>query len=218
MPLAIMMLLCPGIVLFLIGLGLVKVFQSYKGENGLPHPSQWSQDVKGDMKPIREAFDTLNRSVISGSRSTAVRVLGKEAMPEAQKLLQFAFRTAQKRKEIRTLIGTAAKQEEEAARLELRLAQAVSEDERRSLEASINNYRRLQQKVGPMQDALSQTEIQLREAHAALVELHSQIVVASTNETKAADSDELRETLGRIRDLSRSFEEVDQSLEQRLRL
>lgn len=214
---AVLLLLCPAIVLMLVGLGLVTAFQRMKGENGLPHPSRWTQDVRGDLRSIREAYDALNRAVIAGGRSTSVRVLGKEAMPEAKKLLQFAYRTAEKRREIRSLIQTAGRQETEAARLELRLAQAVSEDERRSLEASIHNYRKLQQKVGPMQEALSQTEVQLREAHAALVELHSQIVVAGTNETAPNDSDELRETLGRIRDLSRSFEEVDQSLTERLR-
>lgn len=216
MPLAAF-LLCPVAVAFVFALLMVMAFQRMKGEHGLPHPSKWTQDVRSDLRPIREAYDAVNRSVAAGGRSTAVRVLGKEAMPEAKKLLQFAYRTAEKRREIRQLISTAGKQEMEAARLEMRLAQAVSEDERRSLEASIANYRRLQQKVGPMQDALNQTDVQLREAHAALVELHSQIVVAGTNETVGADTDELRETLGRIRDLSRSFEEVDQTLEDRLR-
>ena len=212
----ILLVLCPIMAMLSLAWLAVHMFNVMRGQNGIPHASQWSKQVRDDLRPIRDAFEAIESSISRGAASTAVRVLGKEALPEAKKLLQFAYRTAQRREEMQALIRTASRQEQEAARLELRLSSASSEEERRSLENSIANYRKLQSKVGMMNEGLASTDTQLREAHAALLELQSQIVVAGTSASVATETDELRETLGRIRDLSRSFEEVDQTLEQRL--
>lgn len=187
-----------------VSMARVRRMRHESGLDALP-PQDRSQ-----LAPIRRLQQEIETLVAQHRHSASIAVIGPEAVNEAKHVHEQCVRLLSLRREMRRALSDSNSVAGEIASLEARLAGARSEGERSALESALEARRLEGQHFAKMEEALATVEGGLAQAQAALSEIKARLSVAAAEEQLgAAAGEDLREALGRVRALSKGFEEAE---------
>ncbi|MCX7800555.1 MAG: hypothetical protein N2109_09460 [Fimbriimonadales bacterium] len=147
-----------------------------------------------------------------GQPSAAIRVVGEEALAEADRIVRQVGSLLGAKRELRQLEQGRYEAEREASKLEERLA-AASEAERPALEAALRARRDQAARYAEVSARVESIAASIDQAELALSEIKARLATAATA-AAPGEEDSLRETLGRVRALGRSLDEAKAWMEQ----
>lgn len=163
--------------------------------------------------PIRRLAQQIEEEVASNQQSTSVKVVGAEAVEEARRIRQQSASALQIRGELKKALRTKSLTERDAKELEEKAIGAATEEEREALEAALAARKLELQHYTTVESAIARIDGGIRQAEAALSEMRARLAVSATQDkAELAQGDELRETVGRLKSLSLSYEEAEQML------
>lgn len=181
----------------------------------LSDPSEGlAPDERSLLVPIRRLVGEIEEVVEKRSDAVMIQTVGVEARDEARRLYGQIARSLRARTELRRISLQGPGAMGEISRLEERISAASNEDERRALASALDARRQElthYEEVGAM---LSRIDGGLIQAEAALSEIKARLAIGAGAERARMieQGDELRETLGRLRVLRASYDEIDQVL------
>jgi DNA repair ATPase RecN len=205
----------------LIGvLGVAVIAYGAMRREGLP-----AADTAGDefnpkyrvyMAPLRKLHAEIETLVEEHKDSTTIRVIGKEALEESAAVLEQAVKLVVSAEDLRHALQGKATAESDILDLQNQLQTAASDDERETLQHSIDARKLEVERYAALDQRLSEIHAGLRQAEAALAEVKSKLVLVASNPEQIEDGDqELRERLSRLHALSDSLGESDALLEEK---
>lgn len=182
-----------------------------------PHPSELDAETRMALKPILALRDQLAALSSSSGGSADVSVIAKEAVAEANLLIDHAQKLAERRVALRRSLRERAEAELALSKLEQSLAAATTDGERSSIQAAIAARH---EEIGHYADAeraVEQINSKLREAEASLSELKAKVSAATAARSGDLDHEEVGDLITRLKSLSRSFDEAEELLQDKAR-
>lgn len=163
------------------------------------------------LRPIRRLAKDMHEFVERSSESSTVAAMGKDVLTEADRVVTQSAVSLTVRDELKRLLRGKYEAEKEIARVQESIRTATSDDERKALEATsaarqteIAHYAEIETVVGKI-------DTDLRQAEAALAELKARLsVYASQGSLAETNSDQLRESLLRVRAVTLSVDEAEE--------
>ncbi len=162
------------------------------------------------IKPVQRLATDIEEIVKTNQASPSITVIGGEALAESSRLLNQVARSLTTRDElIRSARGRhEAEKELGQARMRLEFSQG---EERTSLEAAIAARTSEISHYDEIGTHVKRIELGVHQAEAALAEMKARLSLSVSSDKAELDTgDDLRETLGRLKTLSKSYDEVDQ--------
>lgn len=169
-------------------------------------------DSRSLFLPIRRLVDQIEE-VATRQDSVTGRVVGTEAMEEAKRIREQCAKALVARSELKKAGRGKGLAENEVSRLE-EMEQSAATDSEKAALASAREARKLElTHYVEVEDAIKRIDGGIRQAEAALSEMKTRLAVAAGSEkAELAGDDELRETIGRLKSLSVSYDEAEQTL------
>ena len=165
---------------------------------------------RSQLAPVRRLLQEIEALVAAHRGSPSIAVIGPEAVTEARHVHEQCVRLLKLRREMRRALADAGSVAGEIASLEQRLSVSKIEGERAALESALDARRLEGSHFAKMEDVLATVEGGLVQAQAALSEIKARLSVAAAEDRVGEGAgDELREALGRVRALSKGFEEAE---------
>ncbi|MFN3685154.1 MAG: hypothetical protein ACK41F_14660, partial [Fimbriimonadaceae bacterium] len=161
---------------------------------------------------MRDDIERIVRPA-GGQPSPALKVVGEEALQEADRILRQAAALLGARRELKRIEQGRYDAEREAERLEQRLAGA-RDAERQALVSALEARRAQAERYAEVSARIESIAASLDQAELALGEIKARLATAATAGTPA-EEDSLRESLGRVRALGQSLDEATAWMEQR---
>lgn len=184
----------------------------------LPHAAEMSPESRMLLRPLLESRDELAQVVSQNSDMPTVKVIGAEALQEAEAIVRHATNLVGIRMQLKKTLRGKSEAEVEKRSLEAKRDRATSDTERAALETAIAAS---VQEIGHyrgVEDAIAKVDGKLTEAQAALSELKARIAVGAAGaRTDSLDEEELSSMVGRLRSLSKSFDEAESTLQEHVR-
>lgn len=183
------------------------------GVEDLPHES------RALLRPILRLREELREFVGKHSESAALKVIGAEALQEADTIVEHATRLLTLRAQTKKAALGRSLSEQEVAQLEVQLEGATNPAERQALENALAARRAEREHYGPLQDSLRAIDSSLKQAEAALSEMRARLNLAVSDEARfvSGDQQDLNDTVARLRSLSASMDEAEELLRGHLR-
>ncbi|MBX3110667.1 MAG: hypothetical protein KF857_01550 [Fimbriimonadaceae bacterium] len=197
------------VVAFIVGLKWS--VRRHQALTGVPHPTELPSEVRHQTAGLRRLRDEIERTMKANRNLPELQVVGKEAMEASAQLIAKITQVALQRDNIRRAHRNARISEDEEARLELKSAQAASVEEKASIERTLANYRQAKETLEQADGQLAGFDQQVREAEAALSELHSRMSMMTAMGARGT-ADDLRDNLSHLQSLSSSIEEVEATM------
>lgn len=169
-------------------------------------------DSRSLYSPIRRLVEDIE-TIASRDDSMAIRIIGKEAIGEAQRIREQCARALVARTELKKAARGRSVAESEIEDLTRKEAEATTDIERHAF-ASAREARNLElRQYEEVATTLTHIDANIRQAQAALSEMKTRLSVSAGNEKAiTADDEELRATVARMKSLSVSYEEAEQAL------
>jgi hypothetical protein len=178
---------------------------------------QVSNENRARLAPIRRLYDQMRELIEKNESQPAVKIIGAEALAEAEHVLRQSVQLLQLRKQLVSAAGAQGAAERDLSDLQLKLETAASEEERESYRQAIAARSAETHERRRASESIERVDAFLRRAEAALSEMHSRIAVAAAGaETADQAGDELGETILRLRDLTKSFDEAEELVRGRI--
>ncbi|MCU0316163.1 MAG: hypothetical protein MUC92_06185 [Fimbriimonadaceae bacterium] len=205
-----------------IGIAIALIRAATKGAKpmgeGLPMPYEVSAQTRNTLRPLRQVQESIEEITRKNPHNPLVSVVGMEAVAEARLLVEKAFHLAQDREKLSQIANRRTIIEQDLARLEMDATTQIGTPQGQAAAAKLKTAQlQLAQSVKAEQ-ALSLLETSLAEAEGALVELREKLLASTLGgqiET-ASNSGELDSMVQRIKTLSRSLDEAEATLNERL--
>lgn len=171
-------------------------------------------DSRSLFNPIRRLVADIE-AVAAKKDSMVARVMGAESVEEARRIREQCAKALIARTELRKASRDKSVAELDYAELSRKAEAAATESERQALlsakaarELEIQHYQTATEAIGRIDSAIRQTE-------AALGEMKARLAVAASNEkATTSGADDLRDTIGRLKALSVSYDEAENLLRQ----
>ena len=180
-----------------------------------------TEDMDADSRalfaPIRRLSNEIEAMVEKNRDAALMRTVGAEAGEEARRIREQIAHALKIRGELKRALRGRSTAALEADELEAKSTAATTDVECDAL-ASAAEARRLElSHYGTVEQALARIDGGVRQAEAALSEIRARLAVAASGEkaAQAEQSDDLRETIGRLKALSLSVDEAEQMLRTR---
>lgn len=183
--------------LFFVGTAQTKQSWDATGEQELTHES------RAMLRPVRRLHDELREFVQTHGDSGTVKVLGAEAVREADNILEQSLKLMR----LRDRLKHAARGRSEAEVELRRLGDVAADDPTRvARELEMKHY-------GEIESSIPKIETSIAQAVAALSELKARLAVSAASVGQTEADGEIAETMSRLRALSASFDEAEELLE-----
>lgn len=163
-----------------------------------------SLDAAARIRPLMLAQRKLNDIAERNPNHPAIKVIGKEAVLEADDVIAKAAGLLKARSEL--LRAGSADQSARIEQLRAQIEATTDLPEKDRLEAALDLAESAKDHDEARNDALAHIDAQLEEARGTLEEMQAELGAALTEDLGAQD--ELRETLGRLKSLGTSLEEA----------
>jgi hypothetical protein len=171
-----------------------------------------SPQDRSKLVPIRRLREQLEALVAGNRGSPSLAVIGPEAVEESRRIFAQCVSLLQLQRQIRDALRE-QNADAEVRSLEAKVEAAASEGERAALQSALDARRLEASHFAKMKEALQTAEGGITQAEAALSEIKARLSVAVTDDALSdTSSDDLRETLGRLKALSKGFEEAEMFL------
>lgn len=180
-----------------------------------------TEDMDADSRalfvPIRRLSNEIEGLVEKNGDTALMRTVGAEARDEAWRIREQIGHALVIRGELKKALRGRSTAAQEAGDLEAKASQAMTDAEREALTGAAEARRLELSHYETVEQALARIDGGVRQAEAALSEIRARLAVAASGEkaAQADQSDDLRETLGRLKALSLSVDEAEQMLRTR---
>ncbi len=167
--------------------------------------------------PIRRLTNEIEELIDRNRDSALMRTVGSEARDEARRIREQVAHALKVRGELKRALRGRSTASQDASELAAKAASAASETERAALESAAEARRLELGHYTTVEDALARIDGGVRQAEAALSEIRARLAVGASGEraAQADQSDDLRETVSRLKALSLSVDEAEQMLRER---
>ncbi len=197
--------LCAVAAVAMVAIVSMKAAGTRREETGSDlHPSDYAR-----LAPLRKHRNAIQELVEAKKNDTSIAIIGAEALAEADHILQQAAKLVQMRRELLRAAGGRTEAQSDLTNLDREIGQAQTEEERSALEAAkaareleVSHYDRAE-------GTRERVESSLRQAEAAMAEMKARLTTAAAGADNPAETDELRETVGRLKSLGTSFDEAE---------
>lgn len=171
-------------------------------------------DGRARFTRVRNLTREIEDLVARHSNSAVIRTLGRDAMAEAERIRNQVSEALMRRSGLRKAVAGRSSAEVEIARLTERHAAATSEDEKASLASALEARTLELDHYTDAQVAMDRIDSGVRQAEAALSEMKARLEVGVTSQQAqvAEPLDDIRDTIGRMKAISVSYEEADEVL------
>lgn len=159
------------------------------------------------LSPLRKLRKEIHAIVEAKRSDPTVAVVGSEAVQEADRIYDQCAQLLKVRRELNRAFGGRAAAERELQTLERDLASAATEVERSALASALEARKLEAAHYAHADNALERIEAGLRQAQAALSEMKARLATVSAGQL--GSSNDLEETLGRLRTLGTSLDEAE---------
>lgn len=169
-------------------------------------------EAKTLFVPIKRLSAEISDLVAKVSVAGAFSLLGPEVVGESTRIRLQAAQALQARTEIRRSIRGRSDAVRDLAELRVRQGSAGSDEERRAAGAALAAREQEIAAYDAGEVAIARIDADLRKAEAVLSEIRARLAmeVAGQRTATAESSDELRETVSRMKAVSLSYDEVRQ--------
>ncbi len=169
-----------------------------------------SPDARMLLKPLRKIADDISEIVATHKDSPTVQVVGQEALTESERLIDQVRKSLAARDQLKKSMRGRAEAEKEIGEARMRL-EFADETEKASLQAAIDARTMEVEHYKEIEPVLKRVEVSVNQAEAVLAEMKARLSVSATSGlVQEQGSDDLRETIGRLKSLSSGYDEVDQ--------
>lgn len=184
------------------------------GQEGADPLEQARPEDRATLRKLQRMRDDIERIVrpAGGQASPALKVVGEEALQEADRILRQAAALVGAKRELKRIEQGRYEAEREACRLEERLATA-GEAEKGALTSALEARRAQADRYAEVSARIESIAASLDQAELALGEIKARLATAATTGTPA-EEESLRETLGRVKALGQSLDEATAWMEQ----
>jgi hypothetical protein len=174
-------------------------------------------DSRALFVPIRRLSNEIEALVEKNGDTALMRTVGTEARDEARRIREQIAHALKIRGELKRALRGRSTAAQEAGDLEAKATEALSDVEREALTSAAEARRLELSHYGTVEQALARIDGGVRQAEAALSEIRARLAVAASGEkaAQADQSDDLRETVSRLKALSLSVDEAEQMLRTR---
>lgn len=209
----------PALVLGAVAwLGSVAFAAAKQAQNRSPHPSDMNPESRLLLRPLKDLQEELITIVRQNSDVVTVRVVGGEAIAEANNLVERATKLVETRAHIKRTLRGKGEAQVRLRQLEAQLERSANDAERESLSGAIDATNKEIQQYSELDSALERIDIHLRDAEASMREIKTRISIgAAGDRMEAGEEGDMRELVGRLRSLGSSIQEAEEMLEQTIR-
>ncbi len=163
------------------------------------------------IRPMRKLRDDIAQIVDTNKTSSAVRVIGGEAIAEADRILQHCVEMLNIQASIKR--GYSGRDmSAELARLQNELNSTDDIEHKTTLESTHQAMQMEHASQSQMGHALEQIDNNLARALAALTEMKARLSVSATTSQELGMDENLGDTISRMKSLSASFDEAEEFL------
>lgn len=168
---------------------------------------------RGMLGPLKRLAADLEEVVAAHRDSTAVQVLGKEAIADAHTILRRAEAMLLTRHELKRTLRSRYETEKAIEDLSTRIANAEGV-EKVTLESALSARNLELQHYLEAEQGIGRIEAGLKQAEAALSEIKTRLSLLGSQDRAKSEgaADDLRDALTRVRAIGESFEETQQLL------
>jgi hypothetical protein len=160
------------------------------------------------LRPIRRLRDEIEAIVLENERSPAVKVIGREAIQEANQLFDHCVALLKTRSLLRKALMSRGNPDTSIMDLDAKIEEAQSDEERSALELARDARKLEAQHYEKIDQTLARVDTSIQQAQAALSEMKARISVAASGGDGQQET-EIQDTISRLRSLSTSFDEVE---------
>ncbi|HEY0865902.1 MAG TPA: hypothetical protein VGE01_00910 [Fimbriimonas sp.] len=169
-------------------------------------------DSRSLYSPIRRLSDEIE-ALASRKDTATIRIIGAEAAQEARRIREQCARALVARSELKRAGRGKSTALGEIDDLDRQLAEAASDQEKQAYLNAQEAYRRQIAHFAKAEEALSRIDVSVKAAEAVLAEMKTRLAVAASSEkAELAGDEDLRETISRMKTLSVSYDEAEQTL------
>lgn len=163
------------------------------------------------IRPLRKLRDDISGIVQANKESTSVKVIGVEALAEADRILNHCVDMLALQARVRPNV-TGRDLNSEIKQLEEQLISTQEPQYRETLDATLSAKKLELEADVKMRQALTQIDANLQRAHAALSEMKARLSVSATQSQEFGMDESLNDTISRMKSLSASFDEAEELL------
>jgi hypothetical protein len=205
------------IVLILLVVATIFVFRTIRNT-----AKQHQEDIREEMDPesrslyapIRRLTDEIEQLVGRHSDSAIMKVVGGEAVDEAKRIRDQVAKALAVRDDLKRAMRekNLAVRDIEDLRSQVESADDVT---RPALVSALEAREMELGHYSVVQEAVAKIDSGVTQAQAALAEMKARLSVKASNEkaTAATEDEDLRDTIGRMRSLSISYDEAEELLQ-----
>lgn len=169
--------------------------------------------VRVRTKQLHATYNQLKQMIELHSGHTAVRVVGQEALREAENVLSHALRLAQARAELERTLRSRSQATLELKRLQDAETQANDGPARDAIRDAIVAKSAEIERYDTIPRAIERIDAQLVKAESTLSELRSQVALAGANAARTSDdSSGLDQVVSELQALGSSLQEAENFL------
>lgn len=168
-------------------------------------------DGRSRFTRVRNLTREIEELVEKHSASPVIRTLGRDAVGEAQRIRDQVADALMRRSGLRKAIAGRSVAEMEIAKLTDRRDGASSEEEKTSLSSALEARQMEVGHYAAAEQALERIDSGVRQAEAALSEMKARLEVGVTSQQAQVSEplEDIRDTIGRMKAISVSYEEAD---------
>jgi chromosome segregation ATPase len=170
-----------------------------------------SNEERAQLGPLRKLRNEIAQIVEAKNEDISIAVVGKEAIQEADHILEQCAKLVHLRKELRRGLFSQAESSKQIQSLQTELA-AASDDQKKTLEDALNARKLEESHYGDSAKSLEQIDAKLKQAEAALSEMRARLATASSATAGTEPASELEDTIGRLKSLGGSLDEAEDFL------
>lgn len=178
-----------------------------------PHPADISPQDRTLLRPILGLRDELAVLLKQNSDMPTVKVVGQEALAEADRIVRQATNLVQLRTTLRKTMVGRSEARVSIASLQSKREAASTDGERTAIDSALAAQQAEAENYDKIETSLRQIDGKLLEAQAGLSELKARLAIGAAGaRSQTAEPEGLTETVGRLRALSKSFSEAENAL------
>jgi hypothetical protein len=172
-----------------------------------------SQEGRTLLRPVQRLVGDIRKLVDENQESPTITVIGGEAIEESERLVAEVAKGLQIRDDLKKSLKSRYEAEKEIGDATMKL-EFAGEDERRSLQSAIETRKTELAHYDQIGGHLKRIEVGVNQAEAILAEIKAKLSLSVSQDQQAlSPGDDLRESLGRMRSLSESYEEAERFLQ-----
>jgi hypothetical protein len=217
---AILAILHQGVLAAIVGLlGILVLVGITMRVTADARQIDYTEDMDAESRtlfaPVRRLTNEIEELVAKHGDSAIMRVVGNEAIEESRRIRDQVAKALSVRDDLRKAARDRSTASMQITSLQAQIATEQNLATKESLQGALEARKLELSHYDEVDKAVAGIDSGVKQAQAALSEMKARLSVKASNEKAAlaTDDDELRETIGRMKTLSISYDEAEQLLQ-----